>query len=50
MAEAASKTIQLKIDRLTYGPDAIARDEDDRAIFVQGAEGVRTLVVQSTQR
>lgn len=37
MAEAASKNIQLKIDRLTYGPDAIARDEDGRAIFVQGA-------------
>ncbi len=37
MAEAASKTIRLKIDRLTYGPDAIARDEDGRAIFVQGA-------------
>ncbi len=43
----------LTIDRLTYGPDAIARDADGKAVFVQGGipgDTVEAEIVEDTKR
>lgn len=48
-----SDTVTLKIDRLTYGPDAIAKDSDGKAIFVSGGvpgDTVKAEIVEDAGR
>ncbi len=50
---SAQRELELTCERMTYGPDAVARDESGKAVFVSGAvagDRVRALVDREGER